>query len=147
MRILELLTEKRLRGNLGERAAARFLRKKGYRIVGRNCVIEGVGEIDLVAAKRGLTVIVEVKTRKVGTLREGERPAMAVTREKQRRLLLAGSVYKGRHRRDTRLRYDVVEVYTDIHGKKERVVDIKHLESAFDGSASKGPRGKRFTVL
>ena len=49
-------------GRRGERAAARFLKRKHYRILFRNyrCV---AGEIDLICAARDMLVFVEVKTR------------------------------------------------------------------------------------
>ncbi len=143
MRILDVLTPKRLRGNLGERAAVRYLKKNGYRILKRNFVIDGVGEIDVVAAKDGHTVIVEVKTRSKASLRPWERPALSVTKEKQQRLLTAGSVYHSRYARDTRLRFDVIEVYTDSVKGREHAVEVRHLVGAFDGSVMK-ERGKHF---
>ena len=69
-------------GGRGERAAERFLRRKGYRILGRNVRL-AVGEIDLIAEENGVIVFVEVKTRR------GEaagHPVEAVDEEKQRRL-------------------------------------------------------------
>ncbi len=53
-------------GRQGERAAARFLRKAGYRILARN-IEAGGGEADLVclAPDQRTIVIVEVKTRLV----------------------------------------------------------------------------------
>jgi len=47
-------------GRLGEKIAAEFLAKKGYRILARNFRTR-FGEIDLVAAKDGVLVFVEVK--------------------------------------------------------------------------------------
>ena len=49
-------------GQRGERAAARFLKKKHYRILTRNYRCRA-GEIDLIARKRGLVAYVEVKYR------------------------------------------------------------------------------------
>ena len=39
---------------------------------------------------------------------------------------------------DKKIRFDVIEVYYDIHGKKRRVREINHLESAFDLNTAKG---------
>jgi putative endonuclease len=50
------------RGARGERAAARFLARRGWRVLARNWRGAG-GEIDLIAARRGLVAICEVKTR------------------------------------------------------------------------------------
>ena len=109
MRILNILTPKRLRGNFGERAAAKLLRREGYRILERNFVTDA-GEIDIIAKKANTVAIVEVKTRSVPTLRDGERPALAVTREKRQRLLRAGAIYNRLRRGGGRLRFDVIEV-------------------------------------
>ena len=45
MKILDILTPNRKKGNIGERAAVRFLRKNGYKILERNYVALG-SEID-----------------------------------------------------------------------------------------------------
>jgi len=54
-----------LKGKLGEQMAADFLRQKGYRILETNFRTR-FGEIDLIAAKDGRLVFVEVKL-KVGS--------------------------------------------------------------------------------
>jgi len=146
MRILKVLTPLRIRGNLGERAAAKHLRRAGYKILARNYVVDGVGEIDIIAKRDGTTVIVEVKTRRQDTLKPGERPADAVTGEKRRRLLTAGAVYHGRHGRGTRLRFDIIEVCTDVIKGKERAAEIKHIIGAFDGSELKGSAKRHFNA-
>lgn len=78
-------------GREGERAAAKFLRRAGYRILGRN-VRTRVGEADLVceAPDRATVVIVEVKTR---GRREGQAlasatvaPEASITSHKRRKL-------------------------------------------------------------
>ena len=51
MNILKVLTPERRIGNLGERVAARHLRRKGYRILERNYTAAGA-EIDIIAKKK-----------------------------------------------------------------------------------------------
>lgn len=51
----------RLLGTRGERAAARALRARGYRVLGRN-LRTPAGELDLLAEERGALVLVEVKS-------------------------------------------------------------------------------------
>jgi putative endonuclease len=69
-------------GRQGEQAAADYLERAGLRVLDRNwrCA---EGEIDIVAAERGVLVICEVKTRS-GT-RFGS-PLEAITRSKRTRL-------------------------------------------------------------
>jgi putative endonuclease len=53
------------RGRLGETLAAFWLKLQGWTIVARR-VRTPVGEIDLIARRRGTTLFVEVKTRATG---------------------------------------------------------------------------------
>jgi len=53
------------KGKLGEQIASEFLRKKGYRLIETNFRTK-FGELDIIAAKDGLLVFVEVKL-KIGT--------------------------------------------------------------------------------
>lgn len=113
-------------GKRGERAAARYLRAKGYRILDRGCRSR-VGEIDLVALEGDTIVLVEVKTRRSG---EFGTPAEAVGRLKQRRLTRAGLGYlKARNLLEQRARFDVVAV-TWPEGDRRPVID--HVPNAFE---------------
>lgn len=132
MKILEVLTPKRLIGNLGERAAVRFLRKNGYRIIKRNYTALGY-EIDIIAKKDNVTTFIEVKTRNVKYLGYKEsRPASSVTPEKQRKIIKVAQYYAARHQDNTRIRLDVIEVYTEGDGSAVKLKEIKHIEGAFD---------------
>ncbi len=81
----------RLLGIRGERAAARYLRRQGMRILVRGYRARS-GEIDLVAREGNTLVFVEVKARRQGT------PAEAVTLEKERRITLAALRFMRRYR-------------------------------------------------
>lgn len=132
MRILDILTPKRIIGNLGEREAARFLKKQGYRILERNYTALGA-EIDIIARKKDVIAFIEVKARDVKHLGYKEaRPGSSVTPEKQRKIIRAASHYNARHRSDTRLRLDVIEVYLETINNKKKVKEIKHIEGAFN---------------
>ena len=140
MEILKVDTEQRRLGDFGERAAARMLKKAGYKILERNFTTDDA-EIDVIAEKDGITAFVEVKTRCVSDGATGiePRPASAVTPKKQRALIGAAKVYLA-FNRGTRARLDVVEVYALRRGAGWRVHEIKHLVGAFDkNSASKRP--------
>lgn len=132
MNILKVLTPKRLTGNFGERAAVRFLKKSGYKILERGFV--GAGhEIDIIAERDETVVFVEVKTRSTENPDSREpRPASSVTPEKQRGILRASSVFMNKERLRKRMRYDVIEVYLEKKNNKPRVKEIKHLIGTFD---------------
>ena len=117
-------------------AAAKLLKKKGYKILERNYTALGA-EIDIIARKDNLTVFVEVKTRNVKHLgyKEG-RPGSSVTPEKQRKIIKVASYYQKNHRLDTRLRLDVIEVYTEGEGRFNKIKEIKHIEGAFDKNSA-----------
>ena len=129
MKILEILTDKRRIGNIGEKAAARYLKKSGYKILEKNYVAVG-NEIDIIAKNRALTAFVEVKTRTIGKECAKEaRPASAVTPEKQRKIISTAKYYLGTHSDAGRIRFDVIEVYLD---ERKKVQKIMHLESCFN---------------
>jgi putative endonuclease len=91
-------------GHRGEFWAALYLRCKLYRIVARR-VKTPVGEIDIVAARGGVTVFVEVKARAFSHLEMQALEAVNI-----RRILRAGEHYVARNARlaETDLRYDVI---------------------------------------
>lgn len=112
------------RGALGERAAERFLRRKGYRIVTRNYLCRA-GEIDLVALDGSMIVFVEVKTR---ASREHEDPESAVTPGKQQRVIRAARMFLRQTRSVGRAcRFDIVA----ISGQPGAAVEIEHFVNAF----------------
>jgi putative endonuclease len=121
-------------GEAGERAAERFLRKAGYRIVARN-VRYTQGEVDLVALERrsGTLCFVEVRSR---TVEEGAEPAISpeasVTLIKRRRVIRAARRFAlERKAMDRVLRFDVVTVRFAGNGHRAPP-DIRHYPGAFD---------------
>jgi putative endonuclease len=111
-------------GRLGEDAACSFLERDAYVIVERNWRV-AAGEIDIIAEREGLTVFVEVKSRR--SLAFGE-PEESVTPAKARRLralagqYLAGGVARGE------VRFDVIAVMLDGEGS---VTELRHVTDAF----------------
>lgn len=140
MKILEVLTKRRILGNRGERVAARYLCRHGYRILKRNFVW-GDGEIDLIARKGDTIAFVEVKSRTLGLVSPKEpRPASAVTPEKQRKILRVASCFAPAREEGVRMRFDIVEVYFSPK-KKFKAEQIVHLPAAFNrNSAQKRSR-------
>jgi putative endonuclease len=92
----------------GEKVAARYLRRHGFKILYRNFRGRQGGEIDLVCRERDTLVFVEVKTR---TREDFGRPLEAVNRQKQRRISLGGLAWlRLLGNPDILFRFDVVEV-------------------------------------
>ncbi len=139
MKILEIETEKRKLGNFGEAAAVKFLKKNGYRIVERNYVA-GEHEIDIVAENKDTVAFVEVKTRTVSTGNGYEaRPAAAVTREKQKSIIIAASAYISYHAPKKHCRLDIIEVYVSAKDGRWKIEKINHMPAAFDKTSAFKP--------
>ena len=127
------VTEKRARGDLGERAAVRYLRFRFYRILDRNYRAGGA-EIDIVAKRRKTLVFVEVKTRRLDEESETRltRPAAAVTREKQEHIVRAAKIWLSRRPAPgLSIRFDVIEVYLDPNAARDKVRAITQIRGAF----------------
>jgi putative endonuclease len=105
-------------GAAGEQAAARWYEAHGYVVLARNWRCRE-GELDLVVARPGQLVFVEVKTRR--TARFGV-PAEAVTREKQRRIHGLAAAYVRETAARGRWRFDVVAILAG---------ELQVLEAAF----------------
>lgn len=119
-------------GPRGERAAAEFLEKLGYRILDRGRRFR-FGEIDLVALDGESIVFVEVKTRRRDN--RGD-PSEAVDRGKQERLTRSALAYLKRRRLlGRRTRFDVVSIVWNDDAAPPR---IAHIRGAFEAA---GPRG------
>ena len=119
-------------GKKGERIAARFLRRQGYRIVARNKHY-GKNELDLIAKNKDFLVFVEVKTRSFADGEQFTRPAEAVDLAKRRRTAEAARAHLREHPTAHCPRFDVIEVYL---ARKRRlpVMRINHIPDAFSVS-------------
>lgn len=110
--------EKRRLGFFGERKAARFLKKQGYKIIARNfrCPF---GEVDVIAEKQGLFAFIEVKTRSGDYFGQPNEAVDAKRRERYKncvRYYFSGKVI------DFTVRFDIIEVTKE---------GINHIENAF----------------
>lgn len=113
------------RGALGEKVAARFLRRRGYKILHRNFRGRSGGEIDIVCRDRDTLVFVEVKTR---SRDDFGRPFDAVGRDKQKRISRGALAWlRMLDDPDILFRFDVVEVM--IHEGSEPQIEL--LRNAF----------------
>lgn len=119
-------TRKKL-GNRGEKIAAKFLRKQGYRIIEKN-YHSRLGEIDIVAKEDESIVFVEVKTR---CSTDFGLPEEALSYDKRRRLSKLALGYLAHWRiKDTDCRFDVVSILMD-NKKVRKVKHIKLIKNAF----------------
>ncbi len=109
-------------GRRGEKQAEKFLKKAGFKILGRRVRCGKHDEIDLIARQGDTLVFVEVKTRRN---EDRGRPAAAVGRDKRRRLSRAAVTFLQRRRlRPPYIRFDIIEVI-------ENPAEIRHIENAF----------------
>lgn len=110
-------------GREGERIAAAFLRRNGYKVLYRNFSAAHGGEVDIVCRDKrtGTLVFVEVKTR---TSLDLGRPAEAVNPEKQR-LISKGALAWLRMlgNPDIRYRFDIVEIV--MNGNRPEITLLK----------------------
>ena len=117
-------TKKITIGKEGEKIAAAYLKKNGYRIIEINFRCS-IGEIDIVAKEKDDLVFVEVKTRK--SIELGY-PEQAVGIRKQKKMSQLALWYLQKRKiADTNARFDVVAV-TLIPEKNE----VKLIKNAFD---------------
>lgn len=93
-------------GRAGERAATEHLRHAGYDIRALNWR-QGIYELDIVAARRGILHFVEVKTRQAGALTP---PEAALTRRKCQALSRAAAAYLRAVRWDGEVQFDLAKV-------------------------------------
>ena len=110
-------------GKLGEEAARKFLRKRGYRIreTGFRC---RHGEIDIIAQKKDCLVFVEVRTK--SNLEFGT-PEESITQTKKERLVASALTYTTTHKKLPSLwRIDVVAIELDEKGKPKRIELIEN---------------------
>jgi putative endonuclease len=129
-RLKTRLFPKQSLGQRGERAAAKFLRRKRYKVLHRGYRILG-GELDIVAVDGRTVVFIEVKTR---VSHHAGSPAEAVDIHKQRQLTQLALAYLRRyHLLDYSARFDVVAI---IWPTDQRRPKIEHIKNAFEATGS-----------
>ena len=133
MKILELLTPKRKIGNIGEALAAKHIRKNGYKIIKKNFVAVG-NEIDIIAENKDTIAFIEVKTRTVGHENPREsRPAAAVTREKQKKIIATAKYFLATRSNEKHISLDIVEVYLNENKTQNKII---HIQNAFNANTA-----------
>ena len=112
------------RGELGERAAKKYLRHAGLKFLTANFRSDR-GEIDLVFRDADCLIFVEVKTR---SSEEWTRPASAVDARKRRLLSQTALDYLRLLKNpEAKLRFDIVEVLL----ADGQVREVRHLPNTF----------------
>jgi len=114
-------------GRRSERAAARFLRSLGWRIVAANHA-DTLGELDLIAIDRDTVVIVEVRSTSGS---DWERVAASVDINKQRRITNAATRFLAKRRllEGVNVRYDVLVM---CWPPGDPAPTIRHFPNAFE---------------
>ena len=110
-------------GIKGEQIGAEFLLNKGYNILHRNWR-SGKKEVDVVAFKDDILVIVEIKTRTKSGI---SYPEESVTRKKQEFLRIAATDYVTQFPQYTNVRFDIISIILE----NDLVKEIVHFEEAF----------------
>lgn len=108
-------------GRKGEDAACEFVRQHSFKVLARNWRTK-IGEIDIVALKDGVLVIIEVKTsKKLGSVP----PELRVNAKKQHKLKRLAQLYIKAGKLTYPIRFDVIGVWW------ENKIQLKHIENAF----------------
>jgi len=110
------------RGREAEERAARYLTRRGWRVLDRNAR-GGRGELDIVARKGEVLAFIEVKRRE-----RREDALLAVHADKQARLRSAAQAWLTRHpeHADLSCRFDLILVRPGFAGSR-----IEHLPDVF----------------
>ncbi len=121
-------------GQMGEDSASSFLCGKGFTIIGRNIRLNHT-ETDIIAKNDKHIIFCEVKTRSEypDAPHPFGRPARAVDKNKQKKLIFSAEEYMRRNRDSVEgllPRIDVIEVYIKPGCDKYKVLKIVHIENA-----------------
>lgn len=117
------MTEKQVRGALGEQAAVDYLRKSGFMIVSLNWRV-GQSEVDIIATRYDEIHFVEVKTRKAGSMTT---PEDAINERKMRAMRRAASAYLAQNGCDLEPCFSLIAV--EMIG--DRVESLRFIENAW----------------
>jgi putative endonuclease len=112
-------------GKRGEVAAARYLKRNGFRILARG-LDSRLGELDIIAVDGRTIVFVEVKTRRST---DAGHPAEAIDERKERRMTQAALAYlKSQRLLQYAARFDVVAITWPENARRPT---IEHYKDAF----------------
>lgn len=109
-------------GNKGEQIACGYLLNKGYKILARNWIYRHK-EIDIIAKKNELLVIVEVKTRSSNFKID---PICSVSKQKQRFLIEAANYFVDLNDFNGEVQFDIIGI---VLSENQHV--LEHIDDAF----------------
>lgn len=111
-------------GKIAEDMAAHYLQKKGCKILARNFRFQKA-EIDIIAEKDHLIIIVEVKARSTDAFML---PQEAVNKTKIKSIVSAANHYLEEFNKDNEVRFDIISVLPD----ENKTLIIDHITNAFE---------------
>ncbi|MFY7846066.1 YraN family protein [Chryseobacterium gambrini] len=111
-------------GKKAEELAAEYLQKNGYKILVRNFRYQKA-ELDLVAEKDSLIVVVEVKARSTDVF---NLPQEAVNKRKIKLIVSAANYFMEEYNKNQEVRFDIISVLPD----ENKNLMIEHIIDAFD---------------
>lgn len=109
-------------GTKGENLAVDFLLKNGYTIVARNYTYQKA-EVDIMAQKEEILVVVEVKTR---TSADFGDPQQFLKPKQIQRIIKAVDEFVNVNELDVEVRFDIIAIVLNKKG-----MSLEHLENAF----------------
>lgn len=109
-------------GEEAENISVQYLISQGFEIKERNWQYLHQ-ELDIIAQKGSLLVVVEVKSRAGNYVVE---PQLAVNRNKQRLLISATNAYLQKQKLDLEVRFDIISIVFYKSGHR-----LEHIENAF----------------
>lgn len=111
-------------GKIAEDLAAEYLQKNGYKVLTRNFRFQKA-EIDIIAEKEELIIIIEVKARSTDAFML---PQEAVTKTKIKSIVTAANHYLEEFNRNSEVRFDIISVLPD----EKKKLTIEHITDAFE---------------
>lgn len=114
---------KNINGKIGEEFTVKYLKKKGYKILTTN-FHSRFGEIDIIAKKDKYIAFVEVKTRDEKFI---VHPLEAVTKSKQKKIILTAQYYLQYSKENLQPRFDVASIICS----NQKPISIDYIENAF----------------
>lgn len=110
-------------GMEGERKAVEYLKNEGYEILETNWHFHRY-EIDIIAKKKDVIAIVEVKTRATDYFGD---PEDAVDYKKRRKIIESADAYIEEKDLDLEVRFDIVAILRTSNGLKLRYIEDAYL--------------------